>query len=60
MVNKAFFSFRDSRDRTVCWNGKQGIFLLSGIVETGLFVGMVNKAYFGNDEGNVNVREKNS
>ena len=27
-------------------NGKQGIFLLSGIVETGLFVGTVNKAYF--------------
>lgn len=32
---------------------------ISGMVETGLFVNMASKAYFGDEQGNVIIRENN-
>ena len=34
--------------------------LIPGVVETGLFVGMADVAYFGQDDGSVKVRKRKS
>lgn len=36
----------------------QSQFHFVGVVETGLFIGMASKAYFGNADGSVKVRSK--
>ncbi len=42
----------------VCFTANCDAFMCAGIVETGLFVNMTSRVYFGNPDGTVKIKNK--